>query len=97
LKTRPFCAFCVSRAQAHRCDTPRPGAYATWERRAGTLTTCSDLFHHPDLEIALGKQLLQPRIPDLELPQVPALHITVTRLGEFATQDQHREYSLQNR
>lgn len=54
--------------QARRCDTPRVVANATAARRACTLTIfCGDFFHHFDLEITLGDQLLQPRILLLEL------------------------------
>jgi hypothetical protein len=42
------------------------------------------------LGVALG---IRPYIDDLRDGQ----HINVRNLGEFATQDQHREYSLQNR
>jgi hypothetical protein len=49
-------------------------ANATWLRRAGTLTIfCVDFLHHLDLEVALGNELLQPRVLRLELLQ--AAHV----------------------
>ena len=56
--------------QARRAERPCSRPYATCRRRAGTLTSfCRDFLHHLDFEIALGHQLLQPRILRFELPQ----------------------------
>jgi hypothetical protein len=62
----------LTSVQARHCDRPRPVAKATWQRRAGTLTIfCVDLLHDLDLRVALGNQLLQPRILGLQLLQAP--------------------------
>jgi hypothetical protein len=55
--------------QARRWEISRRVAWATWVRRAGTLTIFVDLLHDLDLEIALGHELLQPGVLEIEMFQ----------------------------
>jgi hypothetical protein len=43
-------------------------------RRGGPYIFCSDVLYNLDLEVALGEQLLQPRILVLDLPQTRYVH-----------------------
>jgi hypothetical protein len=54
---------------ARRCDSPRFAAKASHDASARSSFFCIDVLHHLDLQIALGHQLLQPRILCLELLQ----------------------------